>query len=318
MKHLYNARDYFKSALLNNYSSFTGESNSFLSESLDQAFSASLWGRQRDYTNALLSVATVGNHSLRLIFNEDMGCNGGVCDCLKSNISRKTGLHESRIIAAYGSMAQAQLAVGDAVGHVNLGRGSGYGTLGGFTLDKNEKRNAHIVSNNHVLANSNRASIGDAIYSRSSVLPRHIGSLTNFVRIKFGGETNNLDLAAASLFNNEYVDAKYYRNVRMPRVGERVVKTGARTGTRNGIVQSVDETVRVNYGGSVAVFEDQISISGIMPGLPFSLQGDSGSFIFGDNGDFVGLLFSGNNVITNANHAADVAAQLRRWNLLHS
>lgn len=312
MKHLYNARDYFKSALLQNYSSFTGESVGFVSESLDKAFGSH--GR-RDYSHALLSVATIGNHSLRLVFNAEMGCDGGVCNCLKSNISRKTGIPEAFIIASAGRMTKAQLAPGDAIGHVGLG--NSYGTLGGFTLDKNAKKAAHIVSNNHVLANSNQGNIGDDIYSQSRI-PRRIGILTNYVPITFGGSANTLDIAVASLFQNQPVDARFYRGYRQPRLGERVTKTGATTGTTNGIVQSLDETVKVKYGGATAVFEDQVSISGIMPGLAFSKPGDSGSFIFGDNGDFIGLLFAGNGVSTNANHAWKVAAQLRYWNLLHS
>lgn len=84
---------------------------------------------------------------------------------------------------------------GVSVGH----RAITAGTLGCWVKKNGE---FHALSNNHVLADSNRASIGDAILQPgphdSGVYPRdRIAELSAFIPIQFGGPDNLVDAAIA-------------------------------------------------------------------------------------------------------------------------
>lgn len=84
-----------------------------------------------------------------------------------------------------------------APGGVSIGhRSVTAGTLGCW-VKKNGK--FHLLSNNHVIANSNNASIGDRILQPGSFDSGtdYIATLSDFVRIKFGGEDNLVDAAIA-------------------------------------------------------------------------------------------------------------------------
>lgn len=314
MKQLYNARDYFKSALLPGFSSYANECIGFISESF--------FGNVRNFSgnsssDLLLSVCTLGGSYLQLVFDSDSGCTGHSCKCVKNDISRKFGLPTDRIFVHSGKMDKPQYAplrAGDKVAHQSIPT---WGTLGGFTIDKDKKKITHIVSNNHVLANSNVANIGDSVFKKGNEA-RHIGKLQNYVPIQFGKRSfNELDLAVASLDSDEYIDVGKFIGIHNPRVGERVSKTGAMTGPTQGVVMADDRVARVDYDGKLGMFVDQLLITDLNGGANFSIGGDSGSFIFGDNGDFVGLLFAGGITGTSANQGMVVANQLRNWNLLH-
>lgn len=76
-------------------------------------------------------------------------------------------------------------------------------------------------------------------------------------------------------------------------VGDKVQKSGRTTGFTEGEVLAVDAVVNVNYGSDgVARFEDQILCTYMSRG------GDSGSAVFNENGDLVGLLFAGSATVT--------------------
>lgn len=75
---------------------------------------------------------------------------------------------------------------GVSIGHINITAG----TLGCLVQKENK---VYILSNNHVLANSNEAEIGDAIlqpgtYDGGSFPDDHIARLSDFVPIHFEGE----------------------------------------------------------------------------------------------------------------------------------
>lgn len=188
---------------------------------------------------------------------------------------------------------------------------SGYGTLGGFLINKTEERH-FIVSNNHVLALNNAASIGDGVRYGN----RHIGSLAGFVPLDYSGRANNLDLAVARVDSDENIGISGYRKIRAARIGEFVSKVGATTERTYGQVISNDYTCKVSYGsGRTAVFTDQLFIKGVN-GSVFSRPGDSGSFISARNDNaFIGLLFAGesNDSATFANQATQVFNQFRNW-----
>lgn len=88
-------------------------------------------------------------------------------------------------------------------------------------------------------------------------------------------------------------------------VGDRVQKTGRTTGYTTGEVTATDVVVNVDFGqGRVARFEDQILLTNMSKG------GDSGSAVFNENGDLVGLLFAGSNTVTIANKIEHVIDEL--------
>jgi hypothetical protein len=207
-----------------------------------------------------------------------------------------------------------QLSPGTKVGHTNLAVRASYGSLGGFIVPRTNTGNLFAVSNNHVLADTNNGSIGDNIYHLgNNNLPVKIGRLKNYVPIK-ASEPNKLDLAVAELENYAFNSPPNFAKYRKAQLGERVYKQGASTDWTAGIIRSLNYTTKVNYGGFNAVFVDQIQIAAL--NHPFSLPGDSGSIIKASNDNaHVGLLFSGNDKYTVANHQTDVAEQLNKWGL---
>ena len=91
---------------------------------------------------------------------------------------------------------------GVSIGHINITAG----TLGCLVQKNNQK---YILSNNHVLANSNDASIGDPILQPGptdggSHPADHIANLSDFIKINFdegGGSSCPFAGAAAALLN---------------------------------------------------------------------------------------------------------------------
>ncbi|MFI9586603.1 hypothetical protein ACIHCQ_33325 [Streptomyces sp. NPDC052236] len=88
-------------------------------------------------------------------------------------------------------------AAGISIGHGDITAG----TLGTLVTDTSTG-NLAILSNNHVLANSNKAKIGDPIYQPGPAdapkTPNNIvGRLARFVPISFGDSTNRVDCAIA-------------------------------------------------------------------------------------------------------------------------
>ncbi|MCZ6893887.1 MAG: serine protease [Gammaproteobacteria bacterium] len=165
----------------------------------------------------------------------------------------------------------------------------------------------YILSNNHVLANSNLARIGDPILQPGRVdggrYPADmIGRLSRFVPIQFGGPLNYVDAAVAEGdfhdLNREIFWIGYVKGVRfLTRVGDIVQKTGRTTNYTTGRVTNINATVNVNYGGGrVARMARQIVTT------PMSAGGDSGSLLCDMDGNAVGLLFAGSSRVTIHNH----------------
>lgn len=171
----------------------------------------------------------------------------------------------------------------------------------------------YILSNNHVLANSNAGSLGDAVlqpgpYDGGTLPADAIAGLSRFVPIRFDGECNYVDAAIAKVpfeaCNREIYWIGYLKGWR-PRgrvpVGLRVQKTGRTTNYTIGEVAFIHATVRVNYGGGrVATFCDQILTT------PMSAPGDSGSLVSDLEERAVGLLFAGSSRVTVVNYIEHV------------
>lgn len=194
------------------------------------------------------------------------------------------------------------------------------GTYGTAVIDRTPfpgiPRKFYILSNNHVLANSNDATVGDPILQPGRVdggqLPRDIiARLTRFVPIRFGGTLANYVDAAIAEGQFHELDREIYwvgqpKEARpLTRIGEVVQKTGRTTNWTTGTVTGLNATVNVNYGGGrVARMVRQITTTNMSAG------GDSGSVLLNMQGNAVGLLFAGSSRITIHNHMAFVQALL--------
>ncbi|MHC4992699.1 MAG: chymotrypsin family serine protease [Planctomycetota bacterium] len=87
-------------------------------------------------------------------------------------------------------------------------------------------------------------------------------------------------------------------------VGDTVKKSGRTTGVTIDEVLGVDAAANVQYDAGVAYFEDQI-ICG-----PMSAGGDSGSVVYDQYGNAIGLLFAGSDTVTIVNRIQDVFSAL--------
>ena len=182
----------------------------------------------------------------------------------------------------------------------------------------------YILSNNHVLANSNAAALGDPILQPGpfdgGVDPAdRIARLSRFIPITFNppvplAQHNNLVDAAVAEGEFHNLDREIYwsgyvrgwRRKANVTVGTIVQKTGRTTNYTTGKITAINATVNVGYGGGkVARFKDQIITTNMSAG------GDSGSLVTTLDDVAVGLLFAGSAVATIANQIENVRSLLR-------
>jgi hypothetical protein len=182
----------------------------------------------------------------------------------------------------------------------------------------------YILSNNHVLANSNAGSIGDAVlqpgpFDGGTDPADRIATLARFVPITMNPPVplalhNNLvDCAIAEgqfhdlnreVYWNGYI--RGWRRKSNVTVGTLVKKTGRTTNFTTGRITAVNATIDVNYGGGkVARLKDQIVTTNMSAG------GDSGSLVLTLDNLAVGLLFAGSATSMIANQIENVRALLR-------
>ncbi len=181
-----------------------------------------------------------------------------------------------------------------------------------------------VLSNNHVYANANRATVGDAViqpgtYDGGKSPADDIAKLSAFCQINFAGGNNTIDAALATIQPVSAIDSRPCVGNATPSNGygtpsrttvaayfrQSVQKYGRTTSLTKGKVYALNTTVDVSYGDlnkdgqdEVAHFIGQILIT---PGS-FSAGGDSGSLIVTQTGNNpVGLLFAGSNLVTIAN-----------------
>ena len=185
-------------------------------------------------------------------------------------------------------------------------------------------RKFYILSNNHVLANSNKAKPGDTIlqpgpYDGGVDPTDRIGILDRFVPITFDPPVPrhmHRNLVDAALAEGQFHDLDrevywigYVRGWRRKAkigVGDIVQKTGRTTNFTIGRITVINATVDVGYGGGrVARFRDQILTTNM--GAP----GDSGSLVTTLDNVAVGLLFAGSSAVTIVNQIENVRSLLR-------
>jgi len=217
---------------------------------------------------------------------------------------------------------------GYSVGHKNITAG----TIGTCVYDMvgtpgnpvGIPNHYYILSNNHVLANSNNASPGDAVlqpgpFDGGTDPSDRIAALSRFIPITFDPPVPRAlhrNIVDAAVAEGQFHDLKreihwvgHLRGWR-PRaqvaVGTVLHKTGRTTNYTTGRITAVNATVDVNYGGGlVARFRDQILTT------PMSAGGDSGSLVADRENFAVGLLFAGSPQVTILNQIQHVRSLLR-------
>jgi len=178
------------------------------------------------------------------------------------------------------------------------------GTLGGF-VTRQGTDGLLVLSNNHVLAASDAASVGDPVLqpgpADGGTDADRVATLTAFERFVPTG--NLVDAAVAALDRGVAADPTGYpggallgRVVAADEVDpdEQVEKVGRTTGHTRGRVTAVEvDGVGVQYDeGVVHTFDDQIEVEGLQGS--FSEGGDSGSVIWRSSDRApLGLLFAG-------------------------
>lgn len=214
---------------------------------------------------------------------------------------------------------------GISVGHFRITAG----TLGCLSFGRSAPRNARalILSNNHVVANSNDARFGDCVCQPGPVdggaCPAdQVAILERFVPIVFGGAANFVDCATAWAWPDRVRRELLFLSGGVPRffgvsnapvapaLGMSVGKTGRTTQVTSGRITAIGASISVNYAGRIAFFRDQLAIQAFSG--DFSRGGDSGSLIWTWNArrNPVGLLFAGGGGVTFANRIDRVLTAL--------
>ena len=212
--------------------------------------------------------------------------------------------------------------IGVSTGHPDITAG----TIGCRVTDGTD---VYALSNNHVYAVQNNASIGDSViqpgaYDGGTLPEDFLGTLFDFQPINFSGGNNTIDAAIAStaylgistpsdgygtpgseIFGDNNHDG-FFDN-KNDLLNLNVQKFGRTTKLTHGTITGINATVNVCYASSgpfctkLATFVDQLVIT---PG-GFSAGGDSGSLIAAEGGADdkkpVGLLFAGSSTQTIAN-----------------
>jgi len=191
--------------------------------------------------------------------------------------------YHPRVTAAPGA-----LTAGLSIGHPQITAG----TLGGFVRDRD---GVYVLSNNHVLANSNQARPYDPIMAPGPSdhgTHRVIGHLQRWMELR-EHTPEGLDAAIAKLSGGVKYRPSFVpgagRVERTP-IDDRyavhsVFKHGRTTKFTQGVVSAfeVDDIV-VSYGSSQQPhwfqFDNQLEFVGAQPGDLFSDAGDSGSVIY--------------------------------------
>lgn len=208
-------------------------------------------------------------------------------DLLMKGLGRYRG--EIDLVTGVRYVPRITVRPGVSCGHYRITAG----TLGGFVEDND---NYYIISNNHVLANSNQCFGGDRILQPGpddiNGSFNVIGHLHRWYPLSKEG-TNSIDAAIAT-FSDEVDFFEPWDYAGIGRIKKtpvtdrfgvtRVIKRGRTTGVTRGRVSAFElDGVTINYGSrrnpAVVTYDDQIEVVGDPPATPFSDGGDSGSFI---------------------------------------
>lgn len=193
------------------------------------------------------------------------------------------------------------------------------GTISGFFYDSDG--DVVVLSNNHIFANENAASIGDLIYQPGPIDStgnlQYVGwpsvntqNLPYFATLKKFNTISPSDMnyhdSAIAKVHPSFLSAKLI-NTTYPLIGQsltgfgtpminmQVQKDGRTTGRTAGRVIALHATFTVGYDFGTAQFADCVVLSNMSAG------GDSGSLILDGDMRAVALLFAGSQTVTIAN-----------------
>jgi hypothetical protein len=211
---------------------------------------------------------------------------------------RYVGRIEKAAKIRWHSQRHRPLVIGSSVAHHQVTAG----TLGCF-VRRGGNDEVLLLSNNHVLANENRAKIGDAILQPGTIdggkQPNDIAAtLSDFVKLKQAG-TNLVDAAVARVAKGVAARLSYLRGLGqlagaangVLHAGVKVDKVGRTTGRTRGSVTAFElDNLFVRFDSGELEFNGQIEIEG--DGVRFALDGDSGSLVVDGSRQAVGLLFA--------------------------
>jgi hypothetical protein len=260
--------------------------------------------------------------------------NGTPTDVVRSGVIRALQAPTDRFRPAPG---------GVSVGHVAITAG----TLGCWVTKNGQKV---ILSNNHVLANSNDAEIGDSIlqpgpFDGGSFSQDHFANLTQFVPISFEGEPSECQFANAviGVFNagcriinsntrykvakvqaeDNLVDAAIATPLDPADVKDEILNIGPIQGTVGGELGmaikksgrttgfTTGEIQQVDVTANVQYGAGQIALfADQLLAGAMSQGGDSGSAVLDDNNRLTGLLFAGSDTTTIINRIENVFSAL--------
>ncbi|TDE15771.1 hypothetical protein [Jiangella asiatica] len=177
------------------------------------------------------------------------------------------------------------------------------GTIGAFVAPADGDGSAvSVLSNNHVLADSDRGNPGDVILQPGTAdggadPADRIGELDAVVALDLTG-ANLVDAATARLDDGVEVESAHPAGALTGWVTVvddlEVEKAGRTTGLSSGRVTAIElDGISVQYPSGVVDFDDQIEVTGA-GSSGFSAGGDSGSLVYRpDTLEAVGLLFAG-------------------------
>lgn len=228
-------------------------------------------------------------------------------EMLPQEIARvETDVEEVGKITAQGNSGRFRPAPGGvSLGHYRITAG----TFGCLVKDKKSGK-VLILSNNHVLANSNKARKDDPIlqpgpYDGGKKPKDIIGYLENWIEINFKKEANLVDAALArpkdvNSVKPEIILIGSPQSLTKAKIGMSIQKSGRTTGYTTGKVKDISASVKVNYDNQLALFRNQILTTNMSQG------GDSGSLVLDMKARAVGLLFAGSEQVTILNPIASV------------
>ncbi len=190
------------------------------------------------------------------------------------------------------------------------------GTLGALVAKGGTQ---YILSNNHVLARSDQATVGEAI-SQPGAIDSNCSTASSNIVANFSSAPklgSNVDAAIAQVVPGEVSSAGEILTIGVPastpgtpKVGMSVAKAGRTTGFTCSSIAATNTSVNVEYetqcnGGTtwVVSYTNQVLINS----RTFSAGGDSGSLIVdATTAQPVALLFAGSSTSTIANPIGDV------------
>ena len=192
------------------------------------------------------------------------------------------------------------LQIGPSVGHYEITAG----TLGGF-VSVSGKSGTYMLSNNHVLANVDRAVWGDLVLQPGpldNLAPTQLvaGRFETAVPLSTGA-LNSVDCAIAKVDPDISIEPTVLWNVGSlagtaepyDSASDLVFKIGRTTGLSWGRISAIElDPINVSVESAIHAFDNQIEVEG-MGTSPFSRPGDSGSLVVDTQCRAIGLLFAG-------------------------